>query len=404
MSSSASASEGARLPLPTGSHAVVTAYGESQQDAIEKCIQVVPQPPPLLSELQDGDIVVAVEAAEVVWTDTVMATGQYQHQPRLPYTPGSVAGRIVWTSDAAKKRGLAEGQRVLAQGGGPRSLGRHQKWGGCATYAVAPSTAIRKVPAHWTFAQAACFGYGYDTVHYCLVECAELQKGQTILIHGATGGVGIPAVRMAKVLGATVIAATRSNDKAEFLKGLGADHVVCIADEKGELRRFREDLKQITNGKGVDVVYDGVGGDGVTVESMYGCAFGAKLLIVGWAATPNVAAGGGKGRGLGAPNPNRIPTNLIMMKGLRVIGCPAVISLTKQGPEKGAAILRRRIADLECWIFSGELPAPVIAKSFPLGEIKAAFYSRITSGSELGSTVVCPPLISGLHDRDYSKL
>merc|ERR1711908_217150 len=105
-------------------------------------------------------------------------------------------------------------------------------------------SSVRLVPSHWTAAEAACFGYGYDTVHYCLVECAEVQKGQVMLVQGATGGVGIPAVRMAKLLGATVIAATRSQNKVDFLKSIGADHVVCIADEEGKPRRFRDDVKR----------------------------------------------------------------------------------------------------------------------------------------------------------------
>jgi len=254
------------------------------------------------------------------------------------------------------------------------------------------------VPPHWSADQAACFGYGYGTVHYCLVEVADLHAGQTILIQGATGGVGIPAVQMAKLLGATVIAATRSKEKSEFLKSLGADHVVCIVDDEGKSRRFSNDVKSLTGGRGVDVVYDGVGGDDISIESMRACAFGAKFLIVGWAATPNVASGGGRGRGQGAPNPNRIPTNLIMMKGIHVIGCPAFISLTAQGPEKGASIMQRRTRDLNDWTFSGKLPPPIIAKSYPLSEVKEALRSRVSSGSMLGSTVVRPPPLSGLSD------
>lgn len=250
-------------------------------------------------------------------------------------------------------------------------------------------------PASLDHNPGACFGYGYGTAHYCLVECADLQRGEVILVQGATGGVGIPAVQMAKLLGATVIAATRSAGKTDFLRSIGADHVVCVADEAGEPRLFSEDVKRLTGGRGVEVVYDGVGGDAVTVESMRACAFGARLLIVGWAATPNVASGGGRGRGQGAPNPNRIPTNLIMMKGLRVMGCPAVISLSRQGPEKGAAILRRRVRDIDEWTFSGQLPPPVVASTFPLSEVKAALRSRVTSGTELGSTVVCPPTLVG---------
>lgn len=397
---------GQRLPLPTGLHAVINEYGKNQGDAIQRCVELVPQLPPLLSDLLDGDVVIAIEAAEVVWTDTVMATGQYQHQPRLPFTPSSTfAGIVVWASQMAKKKGVVEGQRVMSMTGGPRSSGRYQRWGGCASYAVARADAIRKVPPHWSASEMASLGYGMDTVHYCLVECAGLRGGENILIHGASGGVGIPAVRVAKLLGATVIATTRNAAKRDFLLSLGADHVVCIADEStGRLRPFRDDVKALTGGRGVDVVYDGVGGDDVSVESMRCCAFGAKFLIVGWAATPNVAAGGGKGRGKGAPNPNRIPTNLIMMKGLRVIGCPAVIALTAQGTEKGREILSRRIRDIEDWTFSGKLPPPVVARSFPLSEVKAALSTRVASGSELGSTVVIPPVLPGVHPQSAAKL
>jgi len=240
------------------------------------------------------------------------------------------------------------------------------------------------MPEAWSFEEAAAFTYGYDTSHYVLVEAGKLQPGETILIQGASGGVGIPAVKMAKMLGCTVIAVTRSKQKMEFLKSLGADHVVHVGAEDGSVRSFSKDIKALTQGGlGVDAVYDGVGGDAITVESMRCCRFGARLLIVGWAATPNVA----KGRGQrGAPNANRIPTNLIMMKGLRVIGCPAVISTSFD-----RTIIPRRLKDLHEWAESGRLPPPSIASTFPLTEVKEALRSRMRSGEEVGSTIVRPP-------------
>mmetsp|Transcript_33204 Transcript_33204/g.105127 ORF Transcript_33204/g.105127 Transcript_33204/m.105127 type:complete len:394 (+) Transcript_33204:69-1250(+) len=380
---------GQRLALPTGLQCLVKEYGEHQDDAIERCVVVEEQQPPLLSELLDGDIVVAVRAAEVVWTDTIMATGQYQHQPRLPYTPsGSYAGIVAWASPRARLQGVVDGQRVLIAGNaGPRSSGRHQRWGGCASYAVAPFTAVRKVPASWSFEEAACFAYGYDTAHYVLVESGRLKAGETILVMGASGGVGIPAVKMAKMLGATVIATTRSADKLDFLRSIGADHVVHIGEGKGGVRRFSNEVKGLTqDGLGVDAVYDGVGSDAITVESMRCCRFGARLLIVGWAATPNVARGRGQ---RGAPNANLIPTNLIMMKGLHIIGCPAVISTSFD-----KSIIPRRLKDLHEWTHSGRLPPPTIASTFSLSEVKAALRSRMRSGEEVGSTVVQPPLLN----------
>lgn len=375
-----------RVQLPVGKRVVVFEYGENQVDAIEHCLRHEIQQPPLLSELDEGDIVVAVKAAEVVWTDTIMATGQYQHQAKLPYSPGmTYSGIVAFVTEGARKKGMVVGQKVAIAGGnaGPRSLGKYQKWGGCATYAVAPVSAVRKIPTSWSMDEAACFAYGYDTVHYCLVECGKLQSGETILINGATGGVGIPAVRMAKALGAIVIATTRSSKKVKFLKDIGADHVVIIGDGKGGIKKFRTDVKQLTpDGRGVDVAYDGVGGDAITVESMRCCRFGARFLIVGWAATPNVAKGKGK---RGAPNVNRIPTNYIMMKGLHIIGCPAAISL-----KFDRNLAQRRIHDIEKWIHDGSLPPPVIACAYSLEDIQDALKTRIRSGAVLGSTVVRP--------------
>jgi len=388
-----------RLPLPVGLCCVVKEYGEDQEDAIERCIALEEQAPPLVSELDGKDLVVAVQACEVVWTDTVMATGQYQHQARLPYTPGmTYAGIVVWVGKDAAKNGYHIGQRVaIAGNAGPRSSGAHQKWGGCASYAVAPFTAVRSVPESWSVDEAACFSYGYDTAHYILVEAGRLQPGETILIQGAAGGVGIPAVKMAKMMGATVIAASRSTDKMEFLKSIGADHVLIIGDGGGGIRSFSADVKKLTDGRGVDVVYDGVGGDAITVESMRSCRFGARILIAGWAATPNVAKGKGQ---RGAPNANKVPTNLIMMKGLQVIGCPAVISTLFD-----KSLIPRRLKDLHDWLHSGRLPPPTVAKTFPLSDVKHALRSRVRSGQELGSTIVRPP---GLNlpgaAREKSKL
>jgi len=375
-----------RLALPVGFQALVMRYGASRDEAIDKCVEVVQQLPPLLSELEDGDIVVAVRATEIVWTDTVMATGQYQHKAATPYPPGmTYSGEVVWSSEKAQREGITLGQRVAIAGPetGPRSLGRHQRWGGCASYAVAPYTAVRSVPDHWSFEQAACFAYGYDTAYHILVECGKVQPGDTVLIHGATGGVGIPAVHVAKMLGATVIATTRSDKKIDFLRSLGVDHTVVIGDEDGGVRKFRDDVKRLSGG-GVSVVYDGVGGDAITVESMRCCRFGARILIAGWAATPDVAGGGDRK----VAKPNLLPTNLMMMKGLHVIGCPAMIS-TRFDKE----LAPRRQAALDGWFREGKLPPPTIASTYPLAEVRKALHERVNSGSVVGSTIVCTPTL-----------
>lgn len=368
------------LKLPLGSCALVVEYGEHQRDAVER-ISIQPQSPPASSELQDGDVVIAVKATEIVWTDTIMATGQYQHQAKLPYSPGmTYSGVVVWASPKALQEGIRVGESVAIAGdAGPRSLGRHQKWGGCASYAVAPSQAVRKYPPSWTYGQAASFAYGYDTAYHCLIERGQVKQGESILIHGATGGVGIPAVHIAVMMGLTVIATTRSSEKIDFLKSIGVHHVIVLDDKKG----FSQAVKNLTKGKGVDVVYDGVGGDQITVESMKALCFDGRLLIVGWAATPNVAKGGGE---RGSPNANRVPTNLIMMKRLNVLGCPAMIS-AKHDP----SIIPKRAKVISEWLLAGKLPPPTIAETFNLDDVKTALTVRIESGSQTGSTIVVPP-------------
>jgi NADPH:quinone reductase len=242
---------------------------------------------------------------------------------------------------------------------------------------------------------------GYDTAYHCLVTCGQVAKGEWILVHGATGGVGIPAVRMAKLLGATVVATTRSAGKVDFLKKIGADHVVVVEDSPAllldgaphQLPAWVKEVKELTPGKrGVDVVYDGVGSDPITVPSMRALQFGGRLLIVGWAATPNVARGAGQ---RGSPNVNKIPTNLIMMKSLRVIGCPAMIAL-RHNPE----LQSERVEKITEWVISGALPPPVVAETFPLSDVRGALMTRVASGSTAGSTVV----LIGDEDATSSKL
>jgi len=145
-----------------------------------------------------------------------------------------------------------------------------------------------------------------------------LQAGETVLIHGASGATGLAAVHIAKLLGATVIATGRFNDKLTIVKEQGADYVINCKPIEGErgVRKFRDEVKALTDGRGVNVVYDGVGGD-ISLESMRCVSFGARFLIVGWASTPFVAKGKGQ---RGAPNANMLPTNLIMIKGLKVLG------------------------------------------------------------------------------------
>jgi NADPH2:quinone reductase len=369
------------LSLATGERVLIDELAENPVEAIERFVRLEPQPPPDVATLDPGDVLVEVKSASVGWVDLIMTSGQYQHVPKPPYTPGlEYAGVVAWKGASAGDH-VAVGDRILGDGllTGPRSLGNHQRWGGWAKWAVAPGNAVMKIPGKLDFDEACNLLGNYETAYHCLVARGHVAAGETVLIHGATGSTGLAAVQIAKLLGARVIATGRSEKKLAQVAAAGADHVVRTVNDDGTPRSLRDAVKELTGGRGADVVYDGVGGD-ISVESLRCVAFGARYLIVGWAATPFVAKGKG---GRGAPNANVLPTNLIMMKGLDVLGCPAVIS-TVQNP----SIRPPRLAQVLAWAERGDI-APQISHRFPLAEIKDAMRAK-WSGEVVGGCVVHP--------------
>lgn len=365
-----------------GQRVVVKELGETPLDAVEHHLALEPMPTPDVAALKPREVLVAVKSAAVGWVDLLMTSGQYQHVPKPPYTPGlEYAGEVA--AAGADVKDFAEGDRVLVDGfvAGPRSLGDYQSAGGFATWAVVPREAVKRIPGALSFDQAASLLGSYETAIHCLVTRGKLQRGETVLIHGASGATGLAAVHVAKLLGATVIATGRSDEKLAAVKAQGADHVLNTKALDGEsgVRRFRDDVKALTGGEGVDVVYDGVGGD-ISVESLKCMKFGARFLIVGWAGTPFVAKGKG---GRGAPNANQLPTNLIMMKGLDVLGCPTVIS-TVVNP----ALRPPRQALLWQWVESGQLE-PHVSHVFALADVKEALRAK-WRGDVIGGAVLHP--------------
>ena len=368
---------GALSALPIGQHVLVDELGEQPLDAIEHHTRLEPQPPPDIAALAPHDVVIAIRSASVGWVDLLMTSGQYQHPPQPPYTPGlEYAGEVAWIG--AEVHSIAVGDRVLVDGftSGPRSHGAYQRHGGFATYAVAPAAAVHRIPGALTFDQACNLLGNYETAYHCLVTRGRLQPGESVLIHGASGSTGLAAVHLAKLLGARVIATGRADRKLAVVAAQGADHVI----NTGALARsLRDEVKALTEGRGVDVVYDGVGGD-ISAESLRCVRFGARYLIVGWAATPFVARGKG---GRGAPNANQLPTNLIMMKGLDVLGCPTVIS-TVHDPSLRAP----RLAQVLRWAETGAV-TPYVSHVFPLAAFRDAMHAK-WRGDVVGGCVLHP--------------
>lgn len=370
--------------LPAGHRVVVHQLAEDPVEALERYVTLEPQAPPDPAGLGPRDVVVAVRSAAVSWVDLLMTSGQYQHVPTPPYTPGlEYAGVAVHVGPAVPPEKLAVGDAVLVDGlqAGPRSLGAYRAWGGFASYAVAPVEALLRLPSGLTFDQGCNLLGNYETAYHCLIACGRLQAGETVLIHGASGATGLAAVQVAKLLGATVIATGRSDDKLAVVRSLGADHTINLSNPDGTpgVRPFRDEVKALTGGRGADVVYDSVGGD-ISLESLRAVRFGARFLVVGWASTPNVARGRGQ---RGAPNANQLPTNLIMMKGLTVQGCPTVLA-TLADP----TIRAPRLEWIQRHVQSGAI-RPHVSHTFPLAQFKDALQAR-WGGDVVGGCVLHP--------------
>jgi NADPH2:quinone reductase len=368
--------------LASGRRVVVTEFAESPDEALERFVRIEAQPAPDAAELAPDEVVVGIRAAQVAWVDLLMTSGQYQHVPTPPYVPGmEYAGVVLAVGPAVDPARCAVGDRVIADyiRVGARSGGAYRHAGGFASYAVVPDDALIRIPGRLGFDEAASLLGAYETAWHCLIARGRVQAGETVLIAGASGLTGLASVQVAKLLGATVIALGRSDEKLAVVKAHGADHVVNVRGEDGGVRRFRDDVKALTGGRGVDVVYDAVGGD-TSLECLRCVAFDARFLIVGWTSTPAVA----RGRGLrGAPNANLLPTNLIQMKQLSVLGCPAVISVGVHPASRAP-----RLAEVLRWAEQG-LIRPVVSHAYPLERFHDAMVAR-WRGNVVGGCVLNP--------------
>jgi NADPH2:quinone reductase len=245
-------------------------------------IEDVPAPP-----MRESAVRVKIHAAGVNFGDTLLIAGQYQEKPPFPFIPGMEMAGIV-TEVAPDVKHVKVGDRVLG------SIGR----GGYAEEVVADADSVHRIPDTMYFASAAGFPIAYSTSHGAFVWRARLKPGETVLVLGASGGVGLTAVEIAKAMGATVIAAAGGAEKLAVAKGAGADHLIDYTRED-----LRERVKAITQGRGVDVVYDPVGGDAFD-QSLRSIAWEGRIIVIGFA--------GGR-----VP---QIPANILLVKNIDVIG------------------------------------------------------------------------------------
>ena len=263
-----------------------------------------------------GQVRVAVRAAGINFPDILMAAGEYQLKPELPFTPGmEAAGDVVEVESTAK--GVSVGDRVIVK----------MRHGAYADEAVVTASQLTPLPSNFDYAEGATFLAAHGTAYHGLVDRGQLQPGEVLLVHGAGGGVGLAVVEMGKMLGATVIAAASSEQKLDVAQARGADHLVLYSREP-----FRDAVKRITEGRGADVVFDPVGG-AVFEDSVRCIAWGARLLVIGFTG------------GIGLAR-----TNLLLIKGASVLGVRAGEAV-RRNPALGEA---RQKALLE-WAEAGKI-------------------------------------------------
>jgi NADPH2:quinone reductase len=281
--------------------------------------------------LAAGEVRVALRAAGINFPDILMAAGEYQLKPELPFTPGmEAAGNVV---DVGDVRGVAVGDRVIVR----------MRHGAYADEAVVTRSQLTPLPSNFDYAEGATFLAAHGTAYHALVDRGQVQAGEMLLVHGAGGGVGLAAVEIGKLLGATVIAAASSQEKLEAARARGADHGVLYSREP-----FRDAVKRITQGRGVDIVFDPVGGE-VFENSVRCIAWGARLLVIGFTG------------GIGLAR-----TNLILMKGASVLGVRA-----GEAVRKDPALGKPRMAALSAWAEAGKV-RPHVSHRVPLEDYASA--------------------------------
>src|SRR5258707_8588537 len=299
-------------------------YGPPENLVIEEIEPLKPGP---------GQVVVGVKACGVNFPDTLIIEGKYQFKPELPFSPGGEVAGVVKALGEGIER-IKVGQRVIAFTG----------WGGFAEEVLVEANVLIPIPEQMDFVTASAFVMVYGTSHYALKDRAKLQPGETLLVLGAAGGVGLAAVELGKIMGARIIAAASSEEKLAVCREHGADEGINYASED-----LKERIKALTAGKGVDVVFDPVGGP-YSETALRGLAWEGRHLVVGFA----------------AGDIPRIPLNLSLLKGSSIVGVFCG-SFTTRDPQRNQEHLR----ELLSWYLDGKI-RPHISATYPLERVTDA--------------------------------
>jgi NADPH:quinone reductase len=313
-------------------------------------VEDVPEPMP-----GPGQVLIRVEAAAVNFADTLVIEGKYQQRPPFPFSPGGeVAGVVAKLGPDVD--GPPVGTRVLAMIG----------HGGFAEAALSPAAIAIPVPEEVEPAVAASLSYAYGTTLYALRDRGRMRAGETVLVLGAAGGVGLAAVQVSKLLGARVIAAASSAARLETCRKAGAD---MLLDYSGE--GWRERLKTLTGGAGVDVVYDAVGGP-YAEPALRSLAWGGRYLVIGFA----------------AGDIPRIPLNLTLLKSCDIVGV-FYGAFVQRDPAGNRAVMTQLLE----WAQQRRL-RPEISATYKLEDTAKAL-EALRSRAVTGKVVVVPGSPSG---------
>ena len=295
-----------------------------------------------------GQVVVAVEAAGVNFPDTLIIQGKYQFKPELPFSPGGeAAGTIKALGEGVT--GWKIGDRVIAAA----------TWGGYAQELATDAGRLFAMPDSMDYVSASAFLLTYGTSYHALKDRARIRPGETLLVLGASGGVGLSAVQIGKAMGARVIAAASTEAKLEVCRQNGADETINYATED-----LRARVKAITNGRGVDVIYDPVGGP-LSETALRDMAWNGRFLVVGFA---------------GGEIP-KIPLNLVLLKGCAIVGV-----FWGDWTRREPALFNDSVRNLCAWYAEGKLK-PHISETLPLERVSEAL-QKMASRQVTGKIVL----------------
>lgn len=291
--------------------------------------------------LKPDQVRIRVRACGVNFADTLLIAGKYQVKPEFPFIPGlEAAGDVIEVGSGVSR--VRPGQRVMA------AVLRFG--GGYAEEVAVNAEAVVPIPDRMDFATASAFPVAYATSHLALTHRAQLKPGETLLVLGAAGGVGLTAVEIGKHLGARVIAAAGGPEKLAIAREHGADELIDYRTES-----IRDRVRVLTGGLGADVVFDPVGGDAFD-QALRAVNWEARMLVIGFA--------GGRIQS--------VPANLVLVKNIAVIG----VVLGAQSL-RDPALVSRNIAELLRWWEAGRLK-PVVARTFPLAEAGRAMEALLS--------------------------